>query len=1616
MASPRNKTKSKTKPAAKAAPKAAAKTPSKATGIEARYLAALKALVPAHDLETLGNAELQVIARRMSAAAQMRKPGKHSVVHVQPEAGRHALAQTHTSFVVINDDMPFIIDSITAEINRQGYQTELLLHPIMHVLRDKGSMKAIVTAANEFNGDSDIVESHVYIRLEQVLSDSAAQQLVSALDGVLADVRLATSDWREMRDKVRVILDDEGPASDVTPSDRDEARAFLAYIRDNNFTFLGYRAYRFVEKKGRTVSQRVEGSDLGILKQASAIYFDDDNGAPEAEALAQSRWPIMVSKLIDEYATVHRHVPMDVVSARMLDKHGRLIGMHIFVGLFTSSTYSCRTADIPIVRQKVRDTIDSVAFKPGSHDAKALEHILEKMPRDELLQASPEEVRNLALGILRLQTKPRVALFTHLDPMKQYMSCLVYVPRDRYNTTFRTRATQILEAGINGRVTNYFTSLDDSALARILFTVRLDRPDAQFDADALEKQLIDMGREWHESLYAVLVEREGRARGSQLAKIYGRAFTTAYHESIDINNAVHDIRQLETLRHQEAPIRLELYRLNDAPENSYRLKVYNRKNPVPLAEILPLLDNMGLKALDETPFEVRPEGSDEAIWMHDFGLQGAPGLALDQIKHNFEETFVEVWRGRAESDGLNALVLLINLSWREVLMLRAYNNYLRQARFPYSRRYVEQVLVAYPHITRELVSLFHALHDPRGKGKANGQAEKIVDMLQAVDKLDHDKILRQMMSVIQNTLRTNYYQPKPDGTPRSLLAMKLNSREIPDLPLPRPHVEISVYSARVEAIHLRGGEIARGGIRWSDRPDDFRTEVLGLLKAQMVKNTVIVPVGAKGGFVVKQPPQEGGRPAYLQEGIECYKLFVQSMLDITDNIVAGKITRPKNVVCHDGTDPYLVVAADKGTATFSDIANSLSVASNFWLGDAFASGGSAGYDHKKMGITARGGWESVKRHFRELGKDIQKEDFTVAGVGDMGGDVFGNAMLLSKHIKLVAAFNHVHIFIDPTPDAAISFAERQRLFDARGGWDQYDKAKISAGGAVFERSAKSVKLTAQMKKLFNLSVDSMTPDELIRIILQAEVELMWFGGIGTYIKSARQSQADADDKANDNLRVDGRDVRAKVIGEGANMGVTQLGRIEYARQGFDGTGGRINTDFIDNSAGVDCSDHEVNIKILLADVTVRRKMTRQQRDKLLEKMTADVAALVLRDNYQQTQALSFQQLLAAEQINLHLDLVRQMQRSGLLNRQLEGLPDDEGFARLSREGQGLSRPELCVLTSYAKIDLYNHVLKTAIPDDATLHDNLVNYFPSALHGYDKEISAHKLRREIVATDVVNTLINRMGPVFVSSRIEKTGASVEDVVRAFLIVCRVYGVDGLWAAIEKLDNKVPAATQLAALNEIYVIVKRAVTWFLRFGREGLPLAGEVARFSPAVHALARQIDSVLPPAVQQKLAASQAHFEGLGLPADVSLQMALLKQLSSAADIVQIADNNKVPVERVAHSYFTLGETLGFDWLRNRTHDLVTENSWQARVKSAVLDDLYHHQATLTAALLPKPAKAAKAAKGKKATPAKGVAGIPAAVLAQSEQLVNEIRHQEIVRLEMLVLVTQRLGQMVSACH
>jgi glutamate dehydrogenase len=978
--------------------------------------------------------------------------------------------------------------------------------------------------------------------------------------------------------------------------------------------------------------------------------------------------------------------------------------------------------------------------------------------------------------------------------------------------------------------------------------------------------------------------------------------------------------------------------------------MFNRGESVPLSDVLPMLENMGVKVLSEVPFEVAGRDLAKRIWVHDFAMRLRDGGECDvaEIKRPFQEAFAAVWTRRMENDGFNGLVLGAGLTWREVTVLRAYAKYLRQTAFTFSQEYMEEALRQHPAIARHLARLFLARFDPDADAnrpvRCAELAAAIEEGLEQVANLDQDRILRRFLNLIQSTLRTNYFQLAEDGGPKDYISFKLDSRAVEELPLPRPLVEIWVYSPRVEAVHLRGGKVARGGIRWSDRREDFRTEILGLMKAQQVKNAVIVPVGSKGGFVVKRPPLSGGREEIQAEGIACYKTLMRGMLDITDNIVGAGTVPPTRVVRYDDDDPYLVVAADKGTATFSDIANAVSQEYGFWLDDAFASGGSAGYDHKKMGITARGAWESVKRHFRELGRDIQSEDFSVTGVGDMSGDVFGNGMLLSRHIRLLGAFNHLHIFVDPDPDPEKSWAERARLFGLpRSSWSDYDVTLISKGGGVFDRNAKSIRLTPEIKALFGLSADSVTPSDLMRAILMAEVDLLWFGGIGTYVKAGRETAAEVGDRANDAIRIDAGRIRAKVIGEGANLGVTQRGRIEFALRG-----GRLNTDAIDNSAGVDCSDHEVNIKVLLGAVVAAGDMTLKQRDRLLEAMTDDVAQLVLRDNYDQTQALSVAQSRGTALLDAQSRLMRGLERGQLqLNRAIEYLPDDEALAERVATGIGLTRPEMAVLLAYAKMALYDELLDSALPEDPQLGNDLAWYFPTRLReDHPGAIAEHRLRREIIATVVTNSMINRVGATFVNTIEEQTGAVPSDIARAYTIVRDVFGLHALWEGIESLDTKVPAALQTTMLLEIQGLVERQTVWFLRNGRQPLDIAGHVAEFGPGVAALRACLAEVLGPLDRSQLDAAAARFAEQGVPKDLAQSVASLDVLASACDVVRLAAAAGQPVARVASVYFAVGTRFALDWLREKVGDLTADTYWQKLAVGALMDDFFGHQRLL----------------------------------------------------------------------
>ncbi|MEE2661575.1 MAG: NAD-glutamate dehydrogenase domain-containing protein [Pseudomonadota bacterium] len=1057
----------------------------------------------------------------------------------------------------------------------------------------------------------------------------------------------------------------------------------------------------------------------------------------------------------------------------------------------------------------------------------------------------------------------------------------------------------------------------------------------------------DLSR-WRRKLERALVRERGASAGLATADDFSCSFPTSYRETFKIPEVVSDIKKIEKIRGTE-DLSMNLYRPRGLGQSSVRFQVFHAGSALPLSDVLPMLENMGLKVIDEIPYVIQLNDG-QVVWKHDFGMISNRDciIGVTSIKRMFEETFLKVWEGKAENDPLNSLVCFGGLGWRQVVLLRSYGKYLRQIMTPFTLDHMAQTLSKNNKIARDLVLLFEKKFDPGLKEKKSSVRllkRRIIRALDSVLNIDDDRILRHYFNLIDVTLRTNFFQKAENGDPKNYISIKFDSPQIAGLPSPTPKSEIFVYSPRMEGIHLRGGKVARGGIRWSDRMEDYRAETLDLMKSQMTKNAVIVPVGAKGGFILKQPPINSSREAFLAEGIACYKILISGMLDITDNIVSSKIVRPREVVCLDGEDPYLVVAADKGTATFSDIANDLALQYGFWLDDAFASGGSAGYDHKKMGITARGAWESVKRHFREIGINTETDEFSVVGVGDMSGDVFGNGMLLSKKIKLIAAFNHKHIFIDPDPDSAISWKERKRLFRIKDGeWIAYNKALISEGGGVFDRSIKSIKLTPEIQELFELSdKNSINPDELIKAIISCKSDLLWLGGIGTYIKSSQEAHTAVGDRRNDAIRIDGRQLRCRVIGEGANLGLTQYGRIEYSLKG-----GHVNTDFIDNSAGVASSDQEVNIKILLRELVADKKLTRKDRDLLLGQMTENVSKHVLQDNYRQSMALSNLQAFGTGFLDEAARLIKTLERKGKLERQIEFLPGEDELEERKRQRARLTRPEMSVLLAYAKMTLYEDLLHTTLPDDPWLVRDIGLYFPPKLtQKYERSLAFHPLRREISATYITNSLVNRMGPTFINELAYETTARLDTIVRSYLMTRRVFGLKKYWAAIEALDNKVTADIQTDLHLQIFQLARRGTKWFIKNQDNGADVANIVATFGPGVSLLDRSIANYLSEEIKKNIEKRTIAYTDKNVPVKLALGVAQTSYLFAACDIVSIVEATSVGITDAAKVYFNLGDRYGFDFYHEKLNSIVSENEWQSMSIASITDELYASQAKLT---------------------------------------------------------------------
>jgi glutamate dehydrogenase len=1462
-----------------------------------------------------------------------------------PQSQKDEWESTHTVIDIINENMPFLVDSVTMEVNRQGLTLHLIIHPVIKTKRDANGVLDEILAGE--SGKSAASEAVIHVEVDRQTDPKKLIELEEGILRILGDVRKAVEDYSKVKDALRrIVADLVKPYPEVLdPEAVEEGKAFLEWLANHHFTFLGYRDYDLIEEGDEDILRVVPGTGLGILRETSVTGVSKSFAvmSPQRKKLARAAELLVLTKA-NSRATVHRPGYLDYVGVKRFDAKGQVVGEHRFLGLYTSIAYSSRLWEIPLLRRKAKNVVTRAGFDPIGHMGKALVTILEEHPRDELLQISEDELFETAMGILRLAERQRTRLFVRRDAYSRFLSCLVFLPRENHSAELRKRMQQILMKAFNGVSSEYAVHLSESPLARIQIIVRT-KPESvpDFDIREIEKQIVKAVRRWPDDLHDALVAQFGEERGNKLHHRFGNAFPAGYREDSSVAQAVVDAAIMDGVGTQKK-LAMNLYAGNELSATPLRLRVFHLGEPIPLSSSLPMLEHMGVKVLEELNYKVEPERM-PPVYVHDFGMSHARDDKLDvsQVKSGFEEAFARAWHGEIENDDFNRLVLRANLSWREIAILRAYCKYLRQIGFTFSQAYMEQALSANAAIAKKLVELFMARFDPVNVAEEGVNVlvltTEIDNALDSVENLDEDRILRCFLALIRATVRTNYFQKDAGGAPKRYLSFKFNPSLIPGMPEPKPMFEIFVYSTRVEGVHLRGGKVARGGLRWSDRMEDFRTEILGLIKAQMVKNTVIVPVGSKGGFVVKQPPSE--REALLEEGIACYQTFLRGLLDLTDNLVAGKVVPPKDLVRHDADDPYLVVAADKGTATFSDIANGVSKEYDFWLDDAFASGGSVGYDHKKMGITARGAWESVKRHFRELGVNTQTTDFTVVGIGDMSGDVFGNGMLLSRHIKLLAAFDHRHVFLDPNPDPESSFKERERLFNLpRSSWADYDRNLISKGGGIYLRSAKSVALTTEVKKVLDVEADALTPADLIRAVLKAPVDLLYNGGIGTYVKATRQTHADVGDRANDVIRVNGAELRCKVVAEGGNLGLTQLGRIEYALKG-----GKINTDAIDNSAGVDCSDHEVNIKILLNSVVAEGRMTTEQRNKLLAEMTDEVGVLVLRDNYFQTQSLSVrEQMLLDDQTRF----IKHLEKAGKLKREIEFLPSEEELALRKTAKTGLTSPERAVLLAYSKIMLNEELLASRVPNDPYISSALVRYFPAPLRErYREQMERHPLRREIIATHVTNEMINRVGSTYLHRMQEETGARTPNIVRAYLLTREIFDFESFWQRVEALDNEVPDAVQFGMLHDSERLMTRATLWFLRYKNLRDDIAKTVEHFASGVQAVAAGLDKFLSSGENAGLALEAERLSKNGVPADLAKRLVSFDPLYSALDIVETAIETKRGVEEVAGAYFSVGERLNLSWLRAQIGGLPVDSHWQTLAKMGLGEDLSKLQTDIT---------------------------------------------------------------------
>ena len=1462
---------------------------------------------------------------------------------------------------VVMDDQAFLVDSIVAAVSSFGIDVHGLFHPIVSGYRsENGGWVG--------RGDGTAIsESVVGVVIPRQPKRKLAR-LMAEIQAAMDDVVLVNSDFQPMLNALEAAADRlRDHHAGVDDGAVEEATDFLDWMRFGNFVLLGAREYSFEgagEHRDFANPEVVEDSQLGVLRDEDSVVLRQSSEpsviTSNVRAFLRSSPPVSVAKS-NLWSRVHRRVRMDYVSIKSYADDGEIAGETRFVGLLTSDAYNRSAWDIPLIRRKLAEVMKQADVVEGSHKYNRLRYVLSSYPRDELFQISVTDLARIATSVAQAFDRPRTRVFLRRDPFDRFVSVLVYTPREQYSTRVREKIGRYLAKAFDGRVSAFYPQYSDAPMARVHFIIGLDPDSGTFPSEGeVEQGVAEIVRPWDQEL---LAQSERLDVPDRKLLQFARAFTSPYRDTFDAAEALEDIARLRELA-EPGDIDIRTMEVTEDDHPQLRVKLYSHGERLEPSNIIPIFENFALHTVSETGYPVFTRDGD--FWVHDVNLRLSVPANLDAgAAGRLEAAFEATWAGRNEDDAFNRIVLPSGADWRSVAMLRAVAAYRRQTGLDPSRPVQVEALERYPDIARALIDLFHARFDPAAHADREireAAVESIMSgirvSLDGVRSLEHDNALRRMADVIATSLRTNFYQTDKEGAHHPYISIKIDSGALSALPDPRPYREIFVSGPRVDGVHLRFGPIARGGLRWSDRRDDFRAEVLGLVKAQQVKNSVIVPVGSKGGFYPKQLPAGGSRDEVQAEAIRAYTVFISGLLDITDTYRGDQVIRPDDTVCWDGPDPYLVVAADKGTATFSDIANGISEDYGFWLGDAFASGGSAGYDHKAMGITARGAWEAVKRHFREMGKDIQTEDFTVIGIGDMSGDVFGNGMLLSEHIKLVAAFNHLHIFVDPDPDPAASFAERKRLFEmGRSSWTDYDTSQISEGGGIFERSAKSIELSEEIKAMTGLTAETVTPDELIHALLKTEVELLWFGGIGTYIKAGSESDMSVRDKANDAIRVDASEVRAKVVGEGANLGVTQAGRIAFARRG-----GRINTDAVDNSAGVDSSDHEVNIKILLGGAIEAGALESENRNDLLESMTDEVASLVLQHNIDQTAVISLLEARAEDDHAAYGRFMRALEADGALDRAVEGLPSPEEMA--ARSEGGLTRPEIAVLVAYAKIELYKDLIETDFDSDDYYDSVLENYFPDRLSEFEEAMDGHRLRKEIIASRVVNLIVDTCGPLMVTRLTEQARADIHDIADAFMVAYGTLGVGRLLDAVAELDNEVDAGAQIELHAEIARVIERVVAWQLRVGENG-SIAERIARREATLEIVDKAWLELLSPYDRRRAETRIKRYERIGIDPELATDIALLRSRASSFDVIALAERTGLEPRLAAHLFYAVGSRLKIDRVRAALLKTAPDTHWDALALRHLQEELFASQGEVAARIAAdvEPAKLEDGARG-----------------------------------------------------